>query len=504
MEGTEDGSPSHRSELGERDSKIPVVHSSGSLSDLSLALPYVNPTRNRASSIALFSTGGTPKSPSSTIPVPDRSEARGPDRIPDSQQEQVPIEIATPVLLPVLGPQEPLLVWATKTHGDPLEEEGACAGLLSFASEELHSFIMFFRILFWYNPFDMFLAWSVSAGSTCFFYFYKPTDSNNQHLVFNLNWTMLSIALIFPLTMTITETFRRREQALSQLNNLKTNIVSLYLAHSDWDFYSFPDKDKDRPALSGRNDPESKEGGRLKSQEPNHALKLLVVLEHFIDVVYTIMSAPRVSQAKHFYVSFGTKQRETVSSLKSGLDDCAIALIHDISKFGEAFKRYGLPAGEKSRLTAFENAILLAYIQLRSLKDYRSPAGLRAFARVFIIITPLVFGPYYALVAQSTSLSWSICMACITSSAMQGLFNIRHSLEDPFTAFNAGRSRATDNPFSRLIAQFSDTIDMEEELRHLKKYLRLIQVNSSSEDEDMQKLLGGGGTGTLQVIATAP
>ena len=502
MEGIGPGQ-SYRSDSGDRDSKIPM-HTSGSLSDLSLALPYVNPARNRASSIVLY-PGGT----SSTISVPDRSESRGSDRIPNNQQQkeqQAPVEpcLSTPVLFPVLGPQEPLLVWATKTHGDPLEEEGTCAGLLSFASEEMHSFFMFFRILFWYNPFDMFLAWAVSAGSTCFFYFYKPSDSINQHLVFNLNWTMLSIALIFPLTMTITETFRRREQALNQLNNLKTNILSLFLAHSDWDFYSFPDKD--RPVLSGRNDRDSKEGGRLKSQEPDHALKLLVVLEHFIDVLFTIMSAPRVSQAKHFYLTRGTKQRETVSSLKSGLDDCAITLIHDISKFGETFKRYGLPAGEKSRLTSFENAFLLAYIQLRSLKDYRSPAGLRAFARVFIIITPLVFGPYYALVAQSTSLSWSICMACITSSAMQGLFNIRHSLEDPFTTFNAGRSKAPDNPFFKLIAHFSDTIDMEVELRHLKKYLRLIQNNSSSEDEDMQKLLGGGvnRTGTSQVVATAP
>ena len=109
---------------------------------------------------------------------------------------------------------------------------------------------------------------------------------------------------------------------------------------------------------------------------------------------------------------------------------------------------------------------------------YHTPSGLRALTRVFILVTPWLFGclhpppplslplhfwncctlsvlllidprPYHILVANSTNLAFAIVTSCVTSLAMQGLFNLRqgasacvvahffirvprHELEDPF------------------------------------------------------------------------
>ena len=357
----------------------------------------------------------------------------------------------------------------------------------SFCANELHSFLLFLRVVFFYNPLDILLAWAVSAGSTCFFFYYKADSSSSEHgLVFNLNWTMLSVALIFPLSMTLTETFRRRESALGHLTNLKTNLLSLFVAHCDWDWYTIPDRRPSEPVLSGRRDAASKESGRLS---PTHLGELHETLSKFIDLVYTVLAAPRVSHAAHFYTSRGRRERREVLRVRSKLEDCVISLYHEISRFGEAFKEAGLPAGEKSRLTAFENSILQAYGQLKNIKDYRTPQGLRAFARIFILVTPLVFGPYYALVAQSTSLAWAICFSCVTSMSMQGLLNLRHSLEDPFASMSDGSGSgqtgsvpSAASAFSDFMWNCGDQINLELELNKLKNDIRIIFENRATDD----------------------
>ena len=233
--------------------------------------------------------------------------------------------------------------------------------------------------------------------------------------------------------------------------------------------------------MSGRYDVSSPESARLS---PGHCSELLVVLNRFIDMSYSILSAPRVSHAIHFYTSSGEAHRLEVARITSLLDQSVLCLYHEISLFGEQFKEAGLPVAEHSRLVAFENALFLAYTNLRTIKDYRSPIGLRAFARVFIIITPLVFGPYYSLVARETSLSWSICLSCLTSSGMLGLYNLRHALEDPFTPLGAGRGSVDEksSPFTRLLAHYGDTIDLEHELSRLRQDLRLVLEKRSTED----------------------
>ena len=44
----------------------------------------------------------------------------------------------------------------------------------------------------------------------------------------------MSITIVFPLTMSLSEAFKRRETALDKLAILKANLYSILVAHRDW------------------------------------------------------------------------------------------------------------------------------------------------------------------------------------------------------------------------------------------------------------------------------
>jgi hypothetical protein len=52
----------------------------------------------------------------------------------------------------------------------------------------------------------------------------------------NLNWTFVSFALVFPLTFSLNEAFRRRELALQLLATMKACSLAMLHAHRDWDW----------------------------------------------------------------------------------------------------------------------------------------------------------------------------------------------------------------------------------------------------------------------------
>ena len=87
------------------------------------------------------------------------------------------------------------------------------------------------------------------------------------------------------------------------------------------------------------------------------------------------------------------------------------------------------------------------------IKRYRTPIATRAFARVYIFLHPIFWGPYYAylveqMLNEDASLGdamlsgstanvvmanvYACVLSVLTSLAMQGLFNVRYRMEDPF------------------------------------------------------------------------
>ena len=88
---------------------------------------------------------------------------------------------------------------------------------------------------------------------------------------------------------------------------------------------------------------------------------------------------------------------------------------------------------QATRIRQWERMLLQAVEELRNIKHYRTPQGLRSFARLFSIFLPPFYAPYYATMAQDlNSLGIAIAFSVLTSIALTALFSTTYTLEDPF------------------------------------------------------------------------
>lgn len=179
-------------------------------------------------------------------------------------------------------------------------------------------------------------------------------------------------------------------------------------AHRDWDWFSIP-KDPEKPALSGRRE-------RLSE---GHVQQTLLEIRAITATLRSFLLAPMCSRVRHFYTSAGRAERARIMRLVRVLNERLTRHFHALSLLVEELKGAGLPANEATRIRQhFVNA-LSAVMQLRFIKHYRTPLGLRAFSRFFILIMPVMLGPYYADLAYSTHLGFSIALSVATSLALQ-------------------------------------------------------------------------------------
>eukprot|EP00798_Chlamydomonas_sp_ICE-L_P011372 gene11372-12069_t len=118
--------------------------------------------------------------------------------------------------------------------------------------------------------------------------------------------------------------------------------------------------------------------------------------------------------------------------------------------------RSGLSAPESTSMQHYTHNIIRAVHRIRGIKDYRTPLGLRAFSKIFIIIMPFITCPYWADLAHHTHIAFSMTISIVTVMAVQGLFVLRYQIEDPFSGY--GR----------------DNINVVGELQNLPDNLRIL------------------------------
>jgi hypothetical protein len=89
--------------------------------------------------------------------------------------------------------------------------------------------------------------------------------------------------------------------------------------------------------------------------------------------------------------------------------------------------------GQATRVRQWERRLLESIEKLRVVKMYRSPQGLRSFARLFSIFLPPFYAPYYAQLAHDlNSVGTAIVFSILTSLALTSLFETISQMEDPF------------------------------------------------------------------------
>jgi len=262
------------------------------------------------------------------------------------------------------------------------------------------------------------LVSALSAGVT---YFYCRVEIGDHKFAGNLSWTFISFAVVFPLTYSYGEAFKRREQALGHIAGLKTNLCWLYMAHRDWFFGT----DTSR--------------GRLGLGEGHIDEVLRLMLAALVEM-RKVLCLP-TTRTRHVITRKGTtfaqmvKLKGRTGALK------VIELFQGLSRKVEDMKLLGLPGPEAATMRQVSMSALDHWEHLNKIKMYRTPQSTRSFARIFIWIHPFFFGPYYSFIAgglksdeaEAWTNEWfAMSLSILTTMAMMGLFNIRYALEDPF------------------------------------------------------------------------
>jgi predicted membrane chloride channel (bestrophin family) len=201
----------------------------------------------------------------------------------------------------------------------------------------------------------------------------------------NFPLTLVGIAVVFPIVFSISGAYKRREDALKMYGTIKAHGRGLYYASRDW----VPDADD-------------------KYQE-----KLKNLLEEFFvglrDYFQTVNKDERISKEKNIYSIF-TK----------------------LSLFIKQYRDRGLPSGEVSRSNQFLSKMIDAFESIKHIYQYRTPITLRSYSKIFVVLVPIVYGPYFAHISENITMSLAMIMPILFSIVLVSLDNIQDHLENPF------------------------------------------------------------------------
>ena len=263
------------------------------------------------------------------------------------------------------------------------------------------------------------VSMGLSAGLTV--YVYNVTESNVAFDGGVMSWTLLTFAVVTPLSASIGMAFNRREMALKYFKTLRSTLVEMYLAHTTWDWPK-------------RQQPETGRGGSADVVDwQQYADSILDDILSLIDELRMYLLLPTSTRARHRVLPNGMKEAREIEEVASRIYTSMIKRMGKFSKQCEFLKLQGLPGNEASRIRQWEQFIVDAIEGLRLLKSYRTPQALRSYSRILSVIVPPFFCPYYADLARSTgSLGLGIFYAILTALALTGLFECIAQLEDPF------------------------------------------------------------------------
>ena len=197
--------------------------------------------------------------------------------------------------------------------------------------------------------------------------------------------TIISTAIIFPIVFSIGHAYKRRENALDDYGIIKAHGRAIFFAARDW----LPEADSDRRA---------------------HLEGVLADLLHGCRDMFKGNIADMRAHERKIYAAFS-----------------------DLSAFVKRMRGEGLASGECSRCNQYISKMIVAFESVKHIYQYRTPRTLRAFSDFFIVLLPIIYGPYFAQQATDYgSPSLTFVMPILFAIILVGLDNIQSHLEDPF------------------------------------------------------------------------
>jgi hypothetical protein len=257
----------------------------------------------------------------------------------------------------------------------------------------------------------------LSVGSTIALYYTTEDDQFNGQA---LNWVLLSFAVVTPIAASIGMAFARRETALRSIGTIRATLLQLYVAHAVWDWGNLNGGGKQAV-------------GRDAFDPAEHAGRVYDTITALQYNLCQFLTLPCSSRARHRTTRQGKREAVQIDQVGQFYYERVVTHVVRMATYCETLKRAGLPGNEAARIRSWEHTLLVEVEQLRNIKRYRTPQGLRSFGRLFSVFLPPFYAPFFTDVAQQLhSLGMGICFAILTSIALTALFETVISLEDPF------------------------------------------------------------------------
>ncbi|MDA0984699.1 MAG: hypothetical protein O3C56_02710 [Bacteroidetes bacterium] len=198
-------------------------------------------------------------------------------------------------------------------------------------------------------------------------------------VVYNIDLTLMSIAIIFPLVFTIRGAFRRREKALEHLSRFKAGLktVENYMLYSS----------------------------QLNEEGKNQAVENIKKINHSL------------------YLHLTTLSEDT-----SDLDASINHLIEFIKNNGEF-----IPKGCKEKIFRFLRDVIESSDNLVAIHAHRTPISLKAYCLIFIYIFPVIYTPTIINKIGVDNPSWlTFFIVMLSEFILISLYNIQDQMEYPF------------------------------------------------------------------------
>ena len=205
-----------------------------------------------------------------------------------------------------------------------------------------------------------------------------PIIAYEFEVVYNIDLTLMSIAIIFPLVFTIRGAFRRREKALEHLSRFRASLKTVE------SFF-----------LASKMSDELKSESERKIQELNDAL-----FEHL-----------------------NTKSEDT-----QGFDNKLNAIFDFIKT-----NRESISGGTREKLFRFLRDVVESSDNLIAIHSHRTPISLKAYCLIFIYIFPVVYTPTIINKIGLENPTWlTFFIVVLSEFILISLYNIQDQMEYPF------------------------------------------------------------------------
>ncbi|SDR85090.1 hypothetical protein [Christiangramia echinicola] len=196
---------------------------------------------------------------------------------------------------------------------------------------------------------------------------------------FNVDLTLLSIAIIFPLVFTIRGSFRRREKALEHLSKFLSSIKTV------------------RYLLLSSNE--------LTTDKKNEARGILL----------------EINQKTLDHLARKNNDIQTLDEIS-----------HKVYKF-VLEKDNLVPNKIKDRVFKYARDMHESIENLHSIHSHRTPISLMAYCEVFIYLFPVIYAPTIIYNLGMREADWiAYLIVLVTQFILISLYNIQNQLEYPF------------------------------------------------------------------------